>query len=386
MRGWFERTLFAIWFDQADSKGVVARLMKLPLWVVGSFSKPFILSKSRRQFHAKQLPTSEAKPVIVVVGNLVVGGAGKTPLAIALGQGLADHGLRVAYIASGYGSPAYEAATLIGPTSTADAVGDEPMLIHLKTGAPVGVGKDRSKTVALLCAAHDLDVIISDDGLQHEALSRHVEIVVFDDRFAGNGSLLPSGPLREPLQRLAIVDAVFAPEFLYPKVNEFIDLTRTELSTSTWVLQGFCQLQNYGTPDGTTPSTDNIVSIVQFQQLIAAQPLQAVAGMANPDKFRDTLAKHGFDVILHAPGDHAKPDQNFIKQRQDQPVVMTEKDAVKYRQLLSHVDLHMSCVWVAVGNAEINQQCIESIYSRVQNYLQRNLTNVANITNTNNGP
>jgi tetraacyldisaccharide 4'-kinase len=385
MRGWFERTLTAIWFNQADSNGVFARFLKLPLWMVGNFSKPFILSKSRRQFQAKQLPTGEAKPVIVVVGNLVVGGAGKTPLAIALGQGLAERGLRVAYIASGYGSPAYEVASLIEPTSTAEEVGDEPMLIHLKTGAPVGVGKDRPKTVALLSAAHDLDVIMSDDGLQHEALARHIEIVVFDDRFAGNGSLLPAGPLREPLQRLAIVDAVFAPESLYPKVNEFIDLTRTDLSTSIWALQGFCQLQNYGKPDDSNPSVDTIISIDQFQQLISAQPLHAIAGMANPDKFRDTLAKHGFDAILHAPGDHAKPDQNLIKQLQGNTVVMTEKDAVKYKQLLSHADLDMSGVWVAVGNAEINQQCIESIYSRVQNHLQRNVTDVTNVTNTNNG-
>lgn len=359
MRGWFERTISSVWFSK-DFTSFTVELLSLSLRLIGFFSRSTIVEKSMRQANAKRSALTHGNPTVVVIGNVIVGGAGKTPLVVAIGMALSERGLRVGYIASGYGSPANDLPQIIDHKSTAAEVGDEPLLIFKKTGSPVAVGKDRASSLQLLCAANELDVVLSDDGLQHEALRRDIEIVVFDERFAGNERLLPAGPLREPLARLESVDVVFAPEKLYSRINQFVDLNRTDLSTSQWQLDGFCTLQQY-----SNQTSEHLVDEREFASQVSDKKLHAIAGMANPDKFLATLREYGLQGTLHSPGDHALMNAALLKQLLTDVVVMTEKDAVKYLELLKSTEIDMANCWVAVGHAEINETCIDSIYRRV---------------------
>jgi len=156
--------------------------------------------------HGWRAATAAPVPVIVI-GNLIVGGAGKTPTVIALVHALRTAGWTPGVISRGYGRAGDEVQP-VSRDSTAEAAGDEPLLIHLRTQAPVCVGRARVAAARQLCAQHpEVDIIVSDDGLQHLHLARSFEVWVFDDRGAGNGWLLPAGPLRQPLPRQAPANA-----------------------------------------------------------------------------------------------------------------------------------------------------------------------------------
>jgi tetraacyldisaccharide 4'-kinase len=359
MRGWFEKTLISVWFSNAQ-QSFSATVLFFCLRLIGFFSRPAIVKKSLRQANKKMSSLPNQHPTVVVIGNIIVGGAGKTPLIIAIGLALAERNLRVGYIASGYGSAAHNAPQIIDHYSTAAQVGDEPLMIFKKTGAPVAVGKNRARAITILCEANELDVVLSDDGLQHEALRRDIEIVVFDERFAGNERLLPAGPLREPMARLDSVDIVFAPEKFYPRINQYIDLNRVDLSTSQWQLAGFCTLQQYA---NDTPAL--LINEHQFASRVFGKKLHAIAGIANPEKFLSTLREYGLEGTLHSPGDHSLMNTAILHQLLNEIVVMTEKDAVKYLELVKSTGIDMTNCWVAVGHAEINDSCIDSIYRRV---------------------
>jgi tetraacyldisaccharide 4'-kinase len=359
MRGRFEKSLISVWFTK-DDRSFSAQILSLFLRLIALFSGSFIVKKSTRQAHTKRSALPNGRTPVVVIGNIIAGGAGKTPLVIAIGMALAKRNLRVGYIASGYGSSAYNAPQIVDHNSTAAQVGDEPLLILKKTSSPVAVGKDRASALAMLCQANELDVVLSDDGLQHEALRRDIEIIVFDERFAGNERLLPAGPLREPLTRLGSVDIVFAPEKFYSRINQYIDLERTDLSTSHWQLAGFCTLEQYA-----SQAPKLLIDGHQFANRIFDKKLHAIAGMANPEKFEATLREYGLKGKLHSPGDHALINVVLFKQLLADVVVMTEKDAVKYVELLKSTEIDMTNCWVAVGQAEVNESCIDSIYRRV---------------------
>jgi tetraacyldisaccharide 4'-kinase len=369
MRGWIEKSISGIWFPEKSTDYPYLSTFSQPfLWLFNCLSEPIISRKSKRQSLAKIANTSQKKPVVIVIGNLVVGGAGKTPLTLALGNLLSSKGLRVGYLASGYGSAAYEEAQLITNQSIASDVGDEALLIYRKSKSAVGVGKDRLKALNLLIETTELDIVISDDGLQHEALPRALEIAVFDERFAGNGRLLPSGPLREPLTRLASVDVVFAPEERYGEVNRFIDLTETDLCSSTWQLSGFRLLKDYA-EFGDDVDHAPLTNIATFCEIVSGKELHAIAGMASPKKLLDTLQNASLTATLHAPGDHAQADQTLLKQLQSFIIVMTEKDAVKYMQLLGSSEFDLNHCWVAVGNAYLSQHCVDTLWRRVEPHL-----------------
>ena len=167
----------------------------------------------RRGLYRANLLKSARLPVpVVVVGNIFIGGTGKTPLTIWLVQALRDAGMRPGVISRGHGS-ADRAPRAVSAASTPQQVGDEPLLIFQRGGCPVMVGRDRAQAGRALLAAHpDVDVLVTDDGLQHYALQRDVEIVLFDGRGAGNGWLLPAGPLRESPRRRRDVTVINAPE------------------------------------------------------------------------------------------------------------------------------------------------------------------------------
>ena len=190
---WLQRQ----WFDQ--------RRLAPALWLLAPLSGLYsvMAGRARHQAQAQRL----AVPV-VVVGNITVGGAGKTPLTLWLATQLRERGWRPGIVSRGYGG----ASTLPRPVtldSLPAEVGDEPLLLCRRSGVPVWVGRDRVAAGRALLAAHpEVDVVLCDDGLQHYRLARDVEIAVFDGRGAGNGWRLPAGPLRESLERLREVDAV----------------------------------------------------------------------------------------------------------------------------------------------------------------------------------
>src|SRR5271170_845150 len=194
VQSWFNR----IWYDRASP----------PWWLLPLSSIYGAAVGSRRYLYAKRLRRSIRVPVpVIVVGNLSVGGTGKTPLVCWLVSHLAERGFKPGVVTRGYGGASGD-ARIIDASAGPDAVGDEPILLVRRTGAPVAVGRDRPAAAQLLVNA-GCDVVVSDDGLQHYALARDCEIVVIDgERRFGNGWLLPAGPLRETKTRLAFADAV----------------------------------------------------------------------------------------------------------------------------------------------------------------------------------
>lgn len=255
----------------------------------------------------------QALPVpVIVVGNWIVGGAGKTPTTLALLELLRERGLRAGVVSRGYGREG-DGVRLVTRVSTAGEVGDEPLLIHLRGQVPVAVGRDRVAAArALLAAEPGLQLLVSDDGLQHWRLPRRLSLLVFDERGLGNGRLLPAGPLRQPpsmptADQLVIYNAA-APSTALPG---FVAARR---------LAGAVSLAEWwaGRP-------------ARMATLLALRDrpgLLAVAGVARPRRFFDMLADLGLRVDTLALPDHA--DFAALPWGPDVAgVVLTEKDAVK---------------------------------------------------------
>ncbi len=258
---------------------------------------------SRRHFYAMRKPTRVSLPV-VVVGNLSVGGTGKTPLVCWLVAQLADLGFKPGVVTRGYGGSS-GSIRLAAPSDAPGVVGDESVLLARRSGVPVAVGRDRPAASQLLVNA-GCDVIVSDDGLQHYALARDCEIVVIDgDRLFGNGRLLPAGPLRENRSRLAAADAVV--------VNGGRALLGGALSMR---LEAKRALSLIG---GAVKRLDEF----------AGHSVHAVAGIGNPQRFFNMLRARGIEVTGHPLPDHAPLRASDISFADGRPVLMTEKDAVK---------------------------------------------------------
>jgi tetraacyldisaccharide 4'-kinase len=246
---------------------------------------------------------------VIVIGNLTVGGTGKTPLVCWLCEQLVKRGAAPGIVSRGYGGAA-EVARLLQPGDEAAVVGDEPLLLYRRSHRPVAVGRDRPAAAKLLIAA-GCDVILSDDGLQHYALRRDCEIVVIDgERRFGNGRLLPAGPLREPARRLATVDAVVVNGDLR-HVQGANELHMDLLGVAALALKG----------GAAKP-------LAEF----AGQTVHAVAAIGNPQRFFALLRAKGIEVIEHRLADHAALGRDDIYFADDRPVLMTEKDAVKCTQ------------------------------------------------------
>jgi len=249
---------------------------------------------------------------VIVVGNLIVGGAGKTPTVLALLQLLAEQGLRAGVISRGYGRQG-KAVTVLSSTSTAAQVGDEPLLIQRRSGAPVAVGRDRVAAARALLAAHpQLQLIISDDGLQHLALPRALSVWVFDERGVGNGYLLPAGPLRQALPART-------PPACLVLYNAPVPSTALPGYVSRRQLSGALSLLDWWQGHAASPE--------QLQGL-RGRPLLATAGMAQPQRFFDMLEEAGLNISALPLTDHH--DFTTLPWPTGTPdVVLTEKDAIK---------------------------------------------------------
>lgn len=256
-------------------------------------------------YRAGWLKTHRLSVPIIIVGNITVGGTGKTPLVIRLVEFLRAQGYRPGVVSRGYGGSA-RIPRIVVPESDTCAAGDEAVLMARRCVCPVMIGKDRVAAARALTA--QCDVIISDDGLQHYKLGRDVEIAVVDGvRRFGNGLCLPAGPLREPVARLKKVDMV---------VVNGGGAGPGEFSMHLEPLS----LRNLRDETSTPPDT--------FKTGVA----HAVAAIGHPQRFFDTLRAQGYSIIEHAFPDHhplAPADLDFAD---DRPVLMTEKDAVKCKR------------------------------------------------------
>ena len=263
---------------------------------------------------------------VIVVGNLVAGGAGKTPTVIAIVAALRRHGYTPGIVSRGYGV-AVQGVLEVTSDLPATRCGDEPLLLHLRTGAPVVVGRDRVAAARHLRWRHPtVDVIVSDDGLQHRALARNVQLLVFDERGAGNGWLLPAGPLREPLPRSVPPRTLV----LYNAPAASTPLSGVLARRS---LAGVVALADWwqGQP----------ASMVALEAL-RGRPLTAAAGVARPQRFFELLRERGLAITpLSLPDHHAYATLPWPADAAD--VVVTEKDAIK----LQLDRIGATRVWVA---------------------------------------
>lgn len=280
----------------------------LPLsWLFGA------ISAARRELHRRGLLATHHLPVrVIVVGNLLVGGAGKTPAVIAIVALLRQHGWTPGIVSRGYGR-ADDSVREVGPATSARTVGDEPLVLARRTGAPVFVGSDRVAAGHSLLQAHpSVDVIVSDDGLQHLGLGRDVEVLLFDERGVGNDRLLPAGALRERLprkaspHRLVLYNAAAPTTPLSGFVGERM-LTGVVAIDAWW--QG-------------APPTLAALEALRGKSVVAA------AGLARPARFFAMLREHGL-VVSELP----LPDHYDFRALpwpiNTSDVVITEKDAVK---------------------------------------------------------
>ena len=254
---------------------------------------------------------------VIIVGNITVGGTGKTPLVAWLAKYLRSKGYKPGIISRGYGGRASSWPQQVRPDSDPAVVGDEAVLLATKTGCPMAVAPDRVVAANALIKHSDCDVIISDDGLQHYALQRDIEIAVIDGvRRFGSGFLLPAGPLREPAGRLQEVDLV--------------------------VVNGLGKGQEH--PMRMLPGDvhnlldpGKVCAIDEFR----SQTVHAVAGIGNPERFFRSLQDAGLQVEPHSFPDHYRYRPGDIRFGDDRAVFMTEKDAVKCRHFAAENDWYV---------------------------------------------
>jgi len=288
-------------------RGVLARLLwpaALLFGVVVFFRRFF--------FRVKILKSYSAGIPVIVVGNLSVGGAGKTPLVLWIADFLRRQGRKPGIVSRGYGGSVAQAKEAKAANISSDPaeVGDEPMLLSRRSGCPVWVSADRVLAATTLKrASPEVDVIIADDGLQHYALRRDIEICVVDAHGLGNGWLLPAGPLREPLARLKSVDAVV----VHGPAAGF---------------EGYA-MKLHGEHLANLTNAKDLRPLASF----AGQKVHAVAGIGDPKRFFLQLAGAGLKIVPHPFPDHHVFGAADLEFGDTLPVVMTEKDAVKCKRI-----------------------------------------------------
>ena len=272
-----------------------------------------LISILRRWFLQWRYQGSPYSVPVVIVGNISVGGSGKTPLIISLVKTLIQRGLKVGVVSRGYGGQAPLYPLTVSADSKAAHCGDEPLLIAQKCGCPIVVDPNRCRAVDMIIEEFECDIVLSDDGLQHYALHRDVEIVVIDSiRGFGNQHIVPAGPLREPLERLN--EAHF---LVHNGKKEKLEDSSRDIHVS---------LRPIGLRNA---KTNELVHHADWQNSLH---VKAVAGIGNPESFARTLLEMGFSPTLIAKNDHESlTPEDIFSENPNEAVVVTEKDIVKYR-------------------------------------------------------
>ncbi len=330
------------------------------IWLLAPVAALFwLLSTLRRWLYQRGiLKQKRANQSVIVVGNIGIGGNGKTPIVLALAEYLNNIGLKVTVLSRGYGGSQTQFPHLVGLQDTASLVGDEPALIARRKICDVVI--DPKRTRALSFIEHHLksDVIICDDGMQHYALYRDLEICVIDKRGLGNGYLLPMGPLREPGTRLKSVDLI-----IENQASNGIN-SRSELIPSAWLMKHY--LSKTYAINLLPTAWINVVnhrqlSMSEFRELIHNKglPVTALAGIGDPKRFFDTLEA----LNIHAHNQTGFPD-HYAFSEQDIPnnhcVLMTEKDAVKCAEFA-----HEHCWFLKVGT-NLSQTLLDTINRSIE--------------------
>lgn len=290
-------------------------LMVLLLPLTGLFRA--VVWLRRRAYRGGLLKVHKLSVPVIVVGNITVGGTGKTPLVAWLAGFLKEAGYVPGIVMRGYGGKARHWPQQVRPDSDPVVVGDEAVLLARHSQCPMAVGPDRAAAAQALIDHHACTVIIADDGLQHYALARDIEILVIDGvRRFGNGMCLPAGPLREPLARLKEVDLV--------------------------VTNGLAGRQEYPMKmvGGVARRLNDPHSECPLTQF-AGQTVHAVAGIANPLRFFTSLRNAGLRIVEHAFPDHHAFKPEDVSYADGAPVLMTEKDAVKCRRFARDNDWYV---------------------------------------------
>ncbi|MFC6166764.1 tetraacyldisaccharide 4'-kinase [Acinetobacter terrestris] len=296
----------------------------------------FLLNKKLYQMGIKS--SYQAPIPVMVIGNITVGGSGKTPLLIQLVNYLHSQNVRVGVISRGYGGkgpfPAY-----VDLESVPDIVGDEPCLIVQSTGVPMVVGSNRQRSIEYLLSRHELDLIISDDGLQHLALERQIEWIVLDqNRGLGNQKLLPEGYLREPPSRLntgTVIEHAAEPG---SALNMHLEVA--------------------------TPYLLNAVEGTPFNP---ADNFYAVVGIGFPQRFYKTLDSMGIHQFQgHEFPDHYDYEITDLQFEDGNPIITTEKDAVKLLPLLKKNPDFKREIWVVPVEAVLSPGCYEVLHQQLQ--------------------
>jgi len=323
---WLQRQ----WFAQ--------RRLSPALWLLAPLAGAYsaLAAVNRRRARPERLPVP-----VIVVGNITVGGAGKTPLTLWLARQLCARGWRPGIVSRGYGGDS-AAPRPVTASSLPAEVGDEPLLLRRRSGVSVWVGRDRvAAGRALLAASPGVDVIICDDGLQHYRLARDVELAVFDGRGAGNGWRLPAGPLREPLARLAGVAAVVCNGPADDRIPPTLPRFDMRLQPGA-----FYRLDD---PGQVCAAGD-----------LAGRRLHALAGIGDPERFFRTLEALGLGFTRHPFPDHHAYHAADLAFAGDSVLLMTEKDAVKCAGLTA------AEAWVLPVEAEVAPALIDLILEKLR--------------------
>lgn len=292
---------------------------KNPLfWLLIPFSCLYgLIAYVRRKLYQTGILKSWHSPVpVIIIGNLSVGGNGKTPFAIGLIEALKAKGLKIGIVSRGYGGKANNYPLMLDEHTTTEQAGDEPVLIYQRTQVPVAVSPNRCQAVQILLKHHKLDVILTDDGLQHYALARDIEIVVVDGkRLFGNGWWIPAGPMRERTNRLQSVDLIMINGDSVNNLNkQYPDKTYTMQLAPLYTVNLLTQ---------------------EKRELADLHNICAIAGISHPQRFFAMLTAMKADVIKTTSfADHQQFSLSSLANlaTNEQTLLMTEKDAVKCRQ------------------------------------------------------
>ena len=298
-------------------------------------------------FERGMLRSFSVKVPVVVVGNITVGGTGKTPVVIWLAQQLKQRGIQPGIVSRGYGGSVGHKPMRVTADSDPDTVGDEAVLMAQRCACPVVVHPNRIRAAQELSDL-GIDVIIADDGLQHYRLARQFEIAVIDGmRGVGNGKLLPAGPLREPVSRLESVDRTLVNKSIMRSERIISDLPTGLLATDFYL-------------KGTTVSSLDEREEAPLAKF-AGKKVHAVAAIGNPGRFFSFLESHGLQVIEHAFPDHSRLTEKDLRYDDELDVLMTEKDAVKFS------GLSVERCWYVPVEVEVDrpQDLLDELQSRL---------------------
>tara|TARA_B110000967_G_scaffold57229_1_gene58663 strand:- start:4407 stop:5516 length:1110 start_codon:yes stop_codon:yes gene_type:complete len=312
---------------------------------------------------------------VIIVGNISVGGSGKTPLIVALVKALKQRGFKPGVVSRGYGGKAASYPLMVNAQTAVAESGDEPLLIAQLAQCPLVVDADRRAAVAYLLSHHDCDVVLSDDGLQHYRLHRDIEIVVIDgQRGFGNGRSLPAGPLREGPGRLGQADFVVvngSPSM----VLDLGDIRSDQMNIAPRRMTHLCSaesqpieqwLQEHFLAEHLLKEPLLKEPLLKEHLLIeqSAKPVHAVAAIGNPQRFANTLEQLGLDVELHGHDDHQALTAADLAFEDNLPVIITAKDGVK---LVADDNSSIADnIWVLEIEAEIESHFIDRLIAQLQ--------------------